>query len=376
MKRLWIGLTALVLAVLPFRAVLAQGTVARPENLGDNAALKYWIAFALMPEFTPGDDEIIAHWQDMPLNEKVATIMNTSENALSVLQRAAEFRRCDWGLIKDGPGTLLPHLGKARQIARLACLRARYRAGKGDGEGAVKDLLAVFTLSRHCNAEGSVISLLVRTRFEEMAIEAAAENLKRLDRDQLKKLAAGLDALPEQKTFRDAILSERDDLLGWTVDYLKRDGVKAGEEVKRWSANGRPKGKVTQETVNGLVREFEKAREYYTQWAETGTLPLAEFERQTKVIEERLKKDCPFTAADLFPAVAKIRYKDAASQARMAMLKAAIAVVLDGPDRLKDFKDPFGDGPFEYRPIGNGFQLKSKLLYDDQPVALTVAETP
>lgn len=54
------------------------------------------------------------------------------------------------------------------------------------------------------------------------------------------------------------------------------------------------------------------------------------------------------------------------------MFKAAIAVVQDGPDKLKEIRDPFGDGPFEYHALDKGFELKSKLLFRDQPVMLTV----
>jgi hypothetical protein len=52
--------------------------------------------------------------------------------------------------------------------------------------------------------------------------------------------------------------------------------------------------------------------------------------------------------------------------------KAAVAVVQGGPDRLKDIHDPFGDGPFEYRALEKGFELKSKLLYHEKTVTLTV----
>ena len=45
------------------------------------------------------------------------------------------------------------------------------------------------------------------------------------------------------------------------------------------------------------------------------------------------------------------------------------------PDKLKDIKDPFANGPFEYRPLAKGFELKSKLLFRDQPVTLTVGQT-
>jgi hypothetical protein len=60
------------------------------------------------------------------------------------------------------------------------------------------------------------------------------------------------------------------------------------------------------------------------------------------------------------------------SQAQMAILKAALAVVQGGPEKVKEFRDPFGDGSFEYRRLDTGFELKSKLLFKDQPVTLTV----
>ena len=52
--------------------------------------------------------------------------------------------------------------------------------------------------------------------------------------------------------------------------------------------------------------------------------------------------------------------------------RAALAIVQGGPDKLKDSKDPFGDGPFQYRALDKGFELKSKLLVKGQPLTLTV----
>ena len=59
----------------------------------------------------------------------------------------------------------------------------------------------------------------------------------------------------------------------------------------------------------------------------------------------------------------------------MALFKAALAVVKGGPDQLEAIKDPFGDGPFEYRNLEKGFELKSKLLFKGQPVALMVGRS-
>ena len=59
---------------------------------------------------------------------------------------------------------------------------------------------------------------------------------------------------------------------------------------------------------------------------------------------------------------------------RHALFRAAIAVVRDGPDKLKDFPDPAGDGPFEYKQVDGGFELKSKLMNKDQPLAMRVGK--
>jgi hypothetical protein len=39
---------------------------------------------------------------------------------------------------------------------------------------------------------------------------------------------------------------------------------------------------------------------------------------------------------------------------------------------MADTKDPFGNGPFEYRILDKGFELKSKLLFKGQPLTLSV----
>ena len=58
---------------------------------------------------------------------------------------------------------------------------------------------------------------------------------------------------------------------------------------------------------------------------------------------------------------------------RRALLSAALAVRLDGPDALKNNPDPVEGGPFNYAPFDGGFELSSNLkTTDDKPVKLTV----
>jgi hypothetical protein len=56
------------------------------------------------------------------------------------------------------------------------------------------------------------------------------------------------------------------------------------------------------------------------------------------------------------------------------MLLAAIAVIEAGPEKLESIKDPFGDGPFEYRKLDEGFELSSKLQAEGKPVSLVIGQ--
>ena len=64
------------------------------------------------------------------------------------------------------------------------------------------------------------------------------------------------------------------------------------------------------------------------------------------------------------------RAKEQRHEARLAMLLAGIAVAESGPEKLKNLKDPFGNGPFEYHQTGNGFELQSQLKFEGQKVIL------
>ena len=73
-----------------------------------------------------------------------------------------------------------------------------------------------------------------------------------------------------------------------------------------------------------------------------------------------------------FPAVSKVRRAEARLQARQALRKAALAILIDGADAAKTQRDPFGDGPFEYIPFDGGFELRSKFKAQDKQASLTV----
>ena len=61
------------------------------------------------------------------------------------------------------------------------------------------------------------------------------------------------------------------------------------------------------------------------------------------------------------------------AEVRLAMLRAAVAVVESGQDALKNYTDPAGHVPFRYESKGNGCELQSSLTIDGKPWILKVA---
>ncbi len=104
--------------------------------------------------------------------------------------------------------------------------------------------------------------------------------------------------------------------------------------------------------------------------ANVTALPPKEFDAQYPEFVQKVKATSPM--AILILSTNLTIASERRNQAQIALFKAAIAVVQNGPDKLKDIRDPFGDGPFEYRVLDKGFELKSKLLFNGQPVMLTI----
>ena len=103
------------------------------------------------------------------------------------------------------------------------------------------------------------------------------------------------------------------------------------------------------------------------------SLPPDQFDAQYPAFKERTKANNPLAGVFL-PAVDQLLAKERRSEARMAMLLAAIAYVDGGEAKLKAIKDPFGSGPFEFRALDKGFELKSKYVYEGQPVTLAIGQ--
>jgi hypothetical protein len=371
---------ALALALPGAAFAAAEGpATAGANDLAANAALQYWQAFALMPPLDKDQEKLLADWNKVPLDAAALKLTAASEESQRYLLRGAKFRACDWGLdYEDGIGLLLPHLNKARQLARLAALHARSALEQGHVEAAAQDATAILALGRHVGSVPIVISILVGYAIEANAVDLLASYLP-----ELQALAPGIvstyEALPPGATLQRAYLTmEKELTLRWLVKKLRdAEAREKGAWREVWKAAvDRPMGVDTTSQVDSFERAVKLTEDLVPVCDALATLvalPAEEFDARYPAFKKQTKAAHPL-AGYFLTAPEQVLGAQRRNQVRMELLKAAIAVVRGGPEKLEAIKDLFGTGPFAYRRLDKGFELKSKLLFRDQPVALTVGQ--
>ncbi|MCA9071907.1 MAG: hypothetical protein KDA84_23425, partial [Planctomycetaceae bacterium] len=217
-----------------FLSVALHGSVAsfgeEQVEPARNAALSYWQGFALIPSLSESEqklrDQVL---NGAAVNEDVKRIVAKSEDSLRFLHRGAQLKTAAWGIAWDeGPYALLPHLSKARELTRLALVRARVRFAEHQPKEAVDDIIASMTLGRHLSREGVIvlIPLLVDYAIESQSIEMLATHLRTLDAKTLAYVKQKLAALPPGVNLSKAMQGEKDVFLPWVIAELKKPSAK------------------------------------------------------------------------------------------------------------------------------------------------------
>ena len=309
-----------------------QADIAK-EQPGENAAVSYRRAFALLPRLSKPEQRIVGNFKTASLNEAAAGIIQKSLPALNMLLRGAEAKGCDWSAEKQqGLQALMAHLSPAREITRLACLRARYHLKQGKPQAAIDDLMAALTLGRHVGTDTPMICYLVWIAIESAVIDTTAAHLTALDRTMLKALMERLERVPAG---------------GSLVTMFKAE--------REYTAKTTPPGHPL----------YKDAVKLYEELGEIADLPPGEFEKKVKTMRNPLLQSHG-------PSAVRTSYLGAEARSKTAMLKAAIVVLLEGNEAIKSVKDPYGDGPFAYTKLTTGFRLQGKLMVKSKPVTLTV----
>jgi hypothetical protein len=368
-----------------FAAPESPASTARPDgqHAAPNAAVEYWQAFAVLPPMDEQQRAIAENVAAANLNPAAIRLIDASANSLKQLHRGAAIRECDWGLHhEDGPMLLLPHLAKARDLSRLACLRARAEFQKGDTAGAAEDLADALTLARHSGQDATLIAILVQDAIEQMTINVAAANLSGVKSPALQGFSNRLSQLPPGGSMKESAVGiERQFGLDWLIDQLK--SVKPDENWQDRIAGiiGAGEGTPTLQDlikssggdVQNVIKRLEASRPYYEQMLPLFDLPPEQFHPRAEALYKQFATD-PWGKM-MLPDYTKVYDKHMSAEVRLAMLRAAVAMAEGGPNALKNSKDPVGGAAFEYHTTPNGFELRSKLTIDGKSVTLTVGPT-
>lgn len=194
--------------LLPLLTLLGCLVGGEPSPVERNAALQYWIAFALLPDKEP---DWLATMRGKPDLAAGPEAEQADSRPLRYLHLGADCAGGSFGSIVAceslGPGALMPHLGSARMLARLALARATWRFEHGRSAEALADSLAVLAMSADLSHGSTLIELLVAISIRNQALTTIARHLPVCQPDERAGLSARLRA-PRAQLHRDFARSE------------------------------------------------------------------------------------------------------------------------------------------------------------------------
>ncbi len=338
------------------------------RKLGVNAALQYWAGFALMPKLEKGELEMMDNWKALEVDGKARRVVGKYSRSLKYLHRGAEIEVCDWGFdFKLGPLLEMPHLGKARQLARAAALRARIHFKDGQGGEAMKDLSAVMKLGRDIGKDHLLITVLIHYALDAIAIEQIAEGFDRLDGKSARGLLAKMKKLGRPLQMSKAIRGEQVHFIGWlkrTAD--ENDFKKLQKIVGPIGGAGDDEAaakKAFMKMVEGTDKMYDELRRIYQ-------LPYAKFKKAHEAYVDRIEKSKNVIARTVLPAVSMMRVVETKARIYQLMLVAALRLKVEGKEGFGKVKDPTTGKTFEMKSDRDGFTLRSPFKYRKKAVEL------
>jgi hypothetical protein len=335
------------------------------DPLAANAALYYWRAFAMASSY---DEKQLKAVSDAvmdlkPVDDGLEKIVRESEPIVRELGRAARQPRCVWGTpFEDGVAVQIPHVGKARQVAKVVLASARWDFHRGDPAKGADALIATMTLARNIGNDRIVVAVLVGYTIERMAEDVAVADMDRMGPAALKQLAERLDRLPPATTLRQAVIAERDLFLEPMIRDLSKPGAK--KMMEKLFADAKEMKVLKDLSEEQILEGAIGMRPLYEKFAAMMELPPSEIKQaEDKILADPNLSGPTRTMARLFaPAFVPMAQQEVNHNLRLALLRAAIGVQQQGEKALRDpaCLDPLAKAAFQYEKTSRGFRLQSK----------------
>ncbi len=370
----------------------AQEEARKPES-NRNAALLYWQAFAQLSQLPPAERVVVDYyWEKEKAPAKVRDeVFQKTARAAKTVHRAARMTRCDWEEdLSDEPA---PHAQTCRSLSRFLAFRAKHQVEQGHSRAAVDDLLAGFTLSRHTATDNTVVGVLVGVAIEGIFENDCLEYLHQMDPATLDAFQSGLGRLPPRATWKAILAQDKRRLDEWLIPqfaatsdpdawkatlrrmypdqpkvkrearFVERPVSPNSSEVKREAVPNEPQASEIIEkfgTREALVRHLQEGHKLLDELAQFPIPPPGKISEplRTKLLEMRKRSPLLYEYCSLQDAG---YFAITRTAVQFQLLRAAIAVQRHGPEALKDYPDPSGEGPFEYHARTEGFELVAQL---------------
>ena len=145
---------------------------------------KTWDKEKARPLPLVGSAELPARTEPLSVEMKTLIIEYIADNneALELFHQAAGIEHCRYFInLSAGLATLLPHLSEIRNAAMLLELEAVLHADDGDGPAATHSAISGFGIARSLAREPSIVSQLVRSRCQNVAISAVEQVVNRAE---------------------------------------------------------------------------------------------------------------------------------------------------------------------------------------------------
>ena len=230
-----------------------------------------------------------------------------------------------------------------------------------------------------------MIEQLVGYAIATTAIDAAAPYLPELKSALPPNAAAAMSAVPAEPTIAQLLLKEKQVGPLWLLDRLKaaerhqpgswrmvwKETFDAALAASEGEAGANREVIQSVKSLEQATKWFDEMLPLYDELIKLSALPGREFDARYPEFVKKAKAINPL-AETFYPQLDKFLDSQRRHQTQLALFQAALSIVQGGPNKLGNIKDPSGDGPFEYRALDQGFELKSKLLVKGQPLTLIV----
>ena len=352
-----------------------------------NPALLYGQAFLVAPDNGRNADDAYLYSKEgmsQKLPERFDELFAGYDDEFRLLRKAAlATAPCDWGIdMSEGPGTLLPHLARAKAAAIAARFRVMWELQHDRQTEAREDLLASVALGRNISRDGTLISTLVQLAVEVMDCATLAGNFGQFTPETLKEVVEGLEAEPHRGALAACLRTERAVCQDWMRNRILElqkaspgDDAKVMESIRELLQNYSYESDLVGTnlwdwerlrqaaggTSAGVLKLVQDQDPVWEKLAVILALPYPQCEDQMK----QLIRESPNPLVSLFvPAWEKSLRRDFKSHVWLAMVRAAVEYKLRGEAGLMSVSDPGGHGPFTFQRfvfegVDRGFKLKS-----------------